>query len=77
MEDNIFKDILTMLLTIILTMLLIAGTSWFVQVLWNITIAILFNVPLITFPQAIGLYILTGLLFRGQTPSLLGKKKER
>jgi hypothetical protein len=50
--------------------LLVAGVlglalGWFVQLLWNATLVPLFSLPLITYWQAVGLFILGKLIFGG------------
>jgi hypothetical protein len=48
-----------------LAVLLAIGLGWLVQYLWNNTLVVLFKLPLITYWQAVGLFLLGKLLFGG------------
>lgn len=40
-----------------------------IMLLWNWLMSIIFNLPKITFFQAVGLSILTGILFKAKVPN--------
>jgi hypothetical protein len=48
-----------------LAVLLAVGLGWLVQYLWNNVLAALFQLPAITYWQAVGLFLLGKLLFGG------------
>lgn len=39
-------------------------SAWFIMLLWNAVIPAIFGLPVITYWQAFGIKILTGLLFK-------------
>jgi len=53
---------------VVLVALAITGFGWLVMSLWNALIPAIFQGPVITFWQAIGLLVLTRLLFAGFRP---------
>jgi len=64
MKDAIVKGIgliVTGLLMIVVYAVLVA---WFLKILWNGLLPTLFSLPTITFWQACGLLLLSGILFR-------------
>lgn len=50
-------------LIVIGILLLIVGLGFFIQFLWNVTIASMFDLPGISYWQAVGLFILAKLFF--------------
>jgi hypothetical protein len=56
-------------LVIPVMVILVAGMGWAVLLLWNWLMPAIFALPAITFWQAIGLLVLSGILFRGFRPN--------
>jgi hypothetical protein len=50
---------------LVLVPALIAGLSWVVMSLWNALIPVLFHGPVVSFWQAVGLLVLSKILFGG------------
>jgi hypothetical protein len=50
---------------ITIAVIAVSGLSFVVMLLWNELVPDLFKGPLISFPQALGLFILIKILFRG------------
>ena len=51
--------------------------GWLIMTLWNALIPSLLNGPVITFGQALGIFILTRLLFWGLWSTLVGRRGGR
>jgi hypothetical protein len=61
MKNNILEAILLIIGLIVLAAILLALP---LQLLWNWLMPTLFNLPMITFWQALGLNIMSGILFK-------------
>ena len=61
MKNNILEAILLIVGLIVLAAILLALP---LQLLWNWLIPTIFNLPMITFWQALGLNMLAGILFK-------------
>jgi hypothetical protein len=53
---------------LILVGIVLAGVGWAVLLLWNWLMPAIFALPAITYWQAVGLLVLSGILFRGFRP---------
>jgi len=69
MKNNVLEAVLLIIGLIVLAAILLALP---LQLLWNWLMPTLFNLPMITFWQALGLNIMSGILFK----SNLNIKKE-
>jgi|LakMenEpi03Aug12_release.lakeMendotaPanAssembly.Ray.scaffolds.fasta_scaffold6751397_1 hypothetical protein len=61
MKNNVLEAVLLIIGLIVLAAILLALP---LQLLWNWLMPTLFNLPMITFWQALGLNIMSGILFK-------------
>jgi hypothetical protein len=61
MNNNVFESVLLIVGLIVLAAILLALP---LQLLWNWLMPTIFNLPMITFWQALGLNVMSGILFK-------------
>ena len=64
MEDFL-EAVASIVIAVVVILLFSFVFAWFTMLLWNWLIPIIFGLTTITFWQAFGLNLLSGLLFRG------------